>query len=60
MDHAYEKDLFELLDLVNKEMDRNQNHRVVRDGVRVKQNCEWSQPKAGDKKIFFVPKDETY
>jgi hypothetical protein len=58
MEHAYEKDLYELLDLVNEEMDKNPNHKSTnpKNGKVAKQNCVWNQSSKDDKKIYFVPK----
>jgi hypothetical protein len=60
MEHAYKQHLFELLDLVKKELDENPNYRSIHPVTKkvVKQNCDWKQ--SNDKNIYFVPKPKNF
>ncbi len=56
-EHAYsDKNLFQLLDLVKKELDENEQFRSIDEetGELVKQNCEWNKANKDDKEIYFV------
>jgi hypothetical protein len=63
-EHAYNKDLFELLDLVKQDLDKNPKYRdnlkVDNKTIEVKQNCVWSKSSNDDKKIYFVSKPKNF
>ncbi len=57
-DHASEKHLFELLNLVKDELDTNPKKRKPFENKIAKQNCVWRKFNEDDLQIYFLLKQK--